>query len=254
MESESSRAEVPVISPVLVGPPPRKTQLTGKGIALAVVTAVVVAIAAIYAFLISAEAFRQFQIRAALRGHGNETIGQINELRNPFHALKEHVDYTFVADGNTHTGEAIVPLELYHILKSASSLPIRYLPQNPAVNHPADWEWSAMSELDPCFLLFLVAGLGCLLFIPPQLRFQRRLAVEGVATMGVVTKCSVSGRYGEFISLRYEFRTEDGVLAHGRGSFQTQLEVGARILILYRPQKPSQNSPYPLSNWRIAAR
>ena len=109
-----------------------------------------------------------------------------------------------------------------------------------------------MSEWDPYFVLILVAGLGCIFFILPQIQFQRRLAAEGVATIGVVTKCSVSGRGGSFMNLKYDFRSEDGISVQGRESFQSRQEIGARILILYLPQKPRQNIPYPLSAWRIA--
>jgi len=110
-----------------------------------------------------------------------------------------------------------------------------------------------MSEWDPILTVSLVAGIGFILFILPKLLAERRLAAEGVPTTGVVTKCSVSGRSGEFINLKYDFRTQDGISVQGRGDFQTRQEIGARILVLYLPQKPRQNIPYPLSAWRIAS-
>jgi hypothetical protein len=250
MESESSQPEAPAISLELVGPPPRRIQLTGNGITLAVATAVIVAAAIIFTCFIAAEGARQAQIRTALRGVGNETIGKIEKLHKPY-ALKEYVDYTFTADGKTYLGKAIVPLDAYHKIKSASSLSIRYLPENPALNHPVDWEWSVISEWDPIFTIILVAGLGCLVFLVPRMRFERRLAAEGIAAFGMVTKCSVSGRRGEFINLKYDFRTQDGTLVQGGGDFKTRREVGSRILILYIPQNPAQSVLYPLSAWRI---
>jgi hypothetical protein len=254
MESASTRAETSLISPESIGPPPRKVQLTGKGIALALVAAIIIAIALLYACFIAREAARQLQIRTALRSAGNETMGQIESVRNPYHALKEYVDYSFIADGKTYTGEAIVPHEDYQSISQASSLAIRYLPENPSVNHPVDWEWSPMTEWDAYFVVILIAGLGCILFIPPQMQFQRSLARKGAVAIGVVTKCSVSGKWGEYITLRYEFRTQDGSAAQGRGSSQTRQEIGAKILILYLPQEPRRNVPYPLSSWRIASR
>jgi hypothetical protein len=254
MESKSSRAEEPAISPEVVGTPPRRIRLTGNGITLVVVAAGLFGIAAVYACSVGTEAARQYQIRTALRSASNETVGKIEELRNPRHGLKEYVDYTFVVDGKTYSGEAIVPLENYRSIRLTSSLPIRYLPENPAANHPVDWEWSVILELDPYFVLAFLAGLGCILFIPPQMQFERRLAAGGLATIGVVTNCSVSGKYGSFINLKYDFRTQDGILVQGRGSFRTQQEIGAKILILYLPKKPRQNIPYPVSAWRIAMR
>jgi hypothetical protein len=251
MESESSLAEAPAISPDLVGPPPRRIELTGNGIALAIVTSVILAIAVIYFSIITTEAVRQLQVRTALRRANNQTTGQVERLRNPY-PLKFYVDYTFLADGKTYTGEAIVPLGDVHILKPATDLSVSYLPENPAVNHPLDWEWSVFAEWDSVFVVILVAGLGCLLFLLPQFLFERRVVAEGVATVGVVTKCSVSGRGGEFITLRYDFRTQDDISMKGRGDFKTQREIGAKILILYLPQNPGKNIPYPRSAWRIA--
>jgi hypothetical protein len=253
MESEPSQAEAPAISPELIGPLPRRIQLTVNGITLAVVTAIISASAVIFTCFIAAEAARQVQIRTALRSADNETLGKIEKLHQPY-SLKEYVDYTFIANGKTYRGKAIVPLEVYHTIRLASSLSIRYLPENPALNHPVDWEWSVRSEWDPIFTVILVAGLGCLLFLVPRMRFERRLAIEGVAAIGVVTKCSVSGRGGEFINLKYDFRTQDGILVQGRGDFKTRQEIGTKILILYLPQKPKQNGPYPLTAWRIAKR
>lgn len=254
MEAESGGAKSPMISPEFLGPPPRRVALTGNGITRALVTAVLFAIAVIWTCFVATESARQAQIRTALRGAGNETTGEIEELRNPLHGLKEYVDYTFVADGRTYTGEAIVPLDDYHSIKSTGDLSLRYLPGDPAMNHPTDWEWSTMSEFDPYFLLSLLLGFGCIVLIPPQMQFERRLAAQGVATIGTVTKCMVSGKGGEFINLKFDFRTPDGALVQGRGSFQMQQEIGARILILYLPRRPQQNIPYPIAAWRIVNR
>jgi|HubBroStandDraft_2_1064218.scaffolds.fasta_scaffold298817_2 hypothetical protein len=151
MESELSRAEAAVISPDVVGPLPRKIHITGNGITLAIVTAVLFAIAVIYACFITTEAERQVQIRTGLRSTGDETMGKIEALRNPFHGLKEYVDYTFIADGKTYTGEAIVPLEDYHSVRLTSSLSIRYLLENLSLNHPVDWEWSGYVRVGSIF-------------------------------------------------------------------------------------------------------
>jgi hypothetical protein len=253
MKSESSPAETPLIPPELVGPPPRRVELTGSGLALAVLTAVILGIAVIFTCFIAAETVRELQIQTALRSGGNETVAKIDKLHQPY-PVKEYVDYTFIGDGKTYTGKAIVPLETYHIVKSATSLTIRYLPENPTVNHPVDWEWSAMSEWDPILTVSLVAGLGFLFFVLPQMLFERKLVAQGIATIGIVTKCLVSGRSGEFINLKYDFRTRDGISVQGSGDFKTRQEIGAKILVLNLPQNPKQNILYPRSAWRIAKR
>ena len=251
MRPELTGSDAAEVSHESVGPPPRRARLTGRGVTSVSVTAAILIIAAIYSDSIAAEASKQLHIRTALRGGGNQALGQVHELRNPYHALKEYAEYTFVADGRTYTGEAIVPLELWHTIDSTGSLSILYLPENPIMNHPADWKWSPISEFDGYGVVILIAGLGCILFLLPQIQFERKLAVEGAATFGVVTKCSVRGKYGEFVTLMYEFQTEDGIAAHGRGTFGTPREIGTRILVLYLPQKTRRNAPYPLANWRV---
>jgi hypothetical protein len=254
MGSEFSGASAKVISSDLIGPPQRKIELTGSGIALVMMTTAIIGIATIWFCFIAAEAARQFQIRTALQGAGNEIDGQIVGIRNPMRALKEYVDYTFIADGRTYSGQAIVPLEDFHIIRLNSGLSIRYLPENPAVNHPADWEWSAVHELSAYFVLILLVGFGMISFILPQILFERRMTAEGLATTGAVTKCRVSGRGDQFITLTYEFHTQDGSSVQGRGSSKAEQEIGARIPILYLSQNPKKNIPYPTSTWRIAKR
>src|SRR5579863_1241674 len=121
---KSSQGKEPVISPEAVGPPPRRIQLTANGITLAVVTAVIVAMAVVYACFVTTEAARQFHIRTELRSGSIEVMGKIEALRNPYHGLKEYVGYTFVANDKTFTGEAIVSLEYYHSVRLTNSLPI----------------------------------------------------------------------------------------------------------------------------------
>jgi hypothetical protein len=250
MEDEYGQAEAGAISVEDVGPPPRRVELTAKGWGWAIATTIIVTIALIYAGFVGTEAARQIHVRNALRNAGNQATAQITAVPNPLHMLKFYVDYTFIEDGQTYTGEAIAPLLDVHGVLPGNSLAIRYLPQNPTVNHPADWEWSAISEFDGIMAFVLIAVCG-ISFVPSQLRFERRLASHGIATMGVVTKCSVRGRGGVFITLKYKFRAQEGTEMQGRGDFETRQELGTKILILYSPRKPRQSAPYPFSNWRI---
>jgi hypothetical protein len=123
MESGARRLET-YTSPEVVGPPPRTAQITGKGIALTAVAAVVICAFVTYASIIGAEAARQFQRRSVLRDGGTQTAGRITKLRNPY-PLKEYVEYTFDVGDRSYAGEAIVPLPFYHSLQSASSLTVR---------------------------------------------------------------------------------------------------------------------------------
>ena len=74
--------------------------------------------------------------RSALRQDSAEVTGKFTHLG------RAGVRYTFIAYGGTFSGSSAVPPRLMRGLEESSSIGIRYLPSNPAINHPAAWEWS----------------------------------------------------------------------------------------------------------------
>jgi hypothetical protein len=52
--------------------------------------------------------------------------------------------------------------------------------------------------------------------------------------------------------VEYQFRTEDGRTVKGGGWPENRLEIGATICVLYLPQNPRLNQPYPMSYYRVA--
>jgi hypothetical protein len=50
------------------------------------------------------------------------------------------VAYSFSAGTARAQGDCEVPLRLWAGLHNGADLPVRYLPSDPAVNHPAAWE------------------------------------------------------------------------------------------------------------------
>jgi hypothetical protein len=75
------------------------------------------------------EIHKQIQQRAILRQEGRDTVGSVTA---------------------THAGHEADPIA------------IRYLPSDPTVNHPADWEWSGLETMDLIpevfMLLFTFSG------------------------------------------------------------------------------------------------
>jgi hypothetical protein len=82
------------------------------------------------------------------------------------------------------------------------------------------------------------------------MRTERQLLSEGTPAMGVVTKCSIVGR--GTVYLKYEFRAADGIAIKGSGSYASLQDPGAHIVVLYAPQNPRRNRPYPVPSYRVA--
>ncbi len=156
------------------------------------------------------------------------------------------MSYKFTANGRSFSGTAGVPDRLLKSLRKSNSLTVRYLPSNPDINHPAAWEWSLLSFcIWMSIPIAIVAGAGI-----PLARFCRRrqLVTVGAPVAGVVTQC-VFKRVLFLYS--YEFTTEKGEAFSGSGRSAVNQEIGESIWILYLPQNPRQNLPYPDSEFIV---
>jgi hypothetical protein len=203
---------------------------------------------------------QEVQHKAALRRDNGETVGEITRTRKG--KTTDVVYYAFTVDGRSYVGGAEVPTDLRYDLRGSKFLPIRYLPANPDVNHPAAWEWSLIfwrpqnSDLIhlPGFSSELEWLLGPLIFGPIGLVFlvglhrERKLIAEGAPAIAVVTKCS-RGTRGRFL-VEYEFHTEEWRVMTGRCS-DSRKEIGASFCVLYLAQNPRRNMTYPSSDYRV---
>src|ERR1700740_196274 len=153
----------------------------------------------------------------------------------------------FEAAGTSYLGKAEMP-NYRLILHEADPIAVRYLPTDPTVNHPADWEWSGLEIMDlipEVFMLFLTS-VGIVALV--ALVRDRRLARRGRPAKGMVIDC-IPGK-SDF-RVEYEFRTDDGVPERGHSSSPDEYGAGARVWILYLPQKPQRNSMYPLRYFEV---
>jgi hypothetical protein len=188
----------------------------------------------------------QFQQRGALRSDHGEAVGTITRQWSSGRGSVPHVRYTFTAGGTTYSGEARVPRHAGIILNASDRIFIRFLPSNPAINHPDAWEWSPLMGLDQnIFLVFFwtMGGLALAFLLR-----DRKLAREGQATAAVVTSCPPRDRY---YRVSYEFHTEDGILIPGHSDSKVSYETGSRLWILYLPRRPRRNHTYPLSFFEV---
>jgi hypothetical protein len=180
-----------------------------------------------------------------LRQEGTEVVlGEIIEIKQQIRG-PDIVSYTFTANGKTVTASAGVPLQFRQPLRESKSLAVRYLSSNPAINHPAAWEYPYVHE--PLWLLTMVLVLDAsIVFLPSFFLYkfykERKLLTWGNPAVGIVTGC-VSDRRA--FRLKYEFRTETGTTFDGGGWSLLPQAIGAEIWILYLPGNPRINLLYP---------
>jgi hypothetical protein len=224
---------------------PRRVRLTGSGFQIALAAAILLALGAAGAMWVGSAALQQRQHNSALHKSGREIEGAITRHPVPS-SVDARVRYTFRAGGATYSGDARVPEDLAHSLAISKKLLILYLPANPAINRPAAWEPSPSSQLALLLAPAIAAVLGLLLCIP--LSIEHRMAAQGRPALAVVRKCT-KGRNGYLI--KYELRLgDDEKTIDGRGWCKSHQEPGNGIWVLYLPEAPRRNLPYPLSYCR----
>jgi hypothetical protein len=232
----------------LAGPVPRRIQLSDSSRILRFVLVSLIGITVIAGLWYGKHVVIQMQQRSALRHDGVEVQGEITFLKRVGRG-GNIIRYTFTANGGTISDKAEVPPQLMRDLEGSTITTIRYLPSNPAINHPAAWEWSLSSEWP---LIFVLIGLLTVCSVTSTAVYRdRKLLVWGKPVTGIVTNCRVSGR--GIISIEYEFRTETGAQVRGSGNSTDQQETGAGICVLYLPQNPKRNLPYPVPDFYVDA-
>jgi hypothetical protein len=232
--------------PELAGPTPRNVRITGVGVTTAVVVAGLLGLVATLVVWFSMNAKKELEHRAALRQGSLVTSGEVTRIHFVGRSSTMMVNYTFPVDGTYYAGEASVPRKLEPTMSVHAFLDVRYLPADPAVNHPAAWEESTASSFAPFTVaaVFAITAFALLAGFPRE----KQLAAEGKLAVATVTACS-STRGG--YQLTYEFRTEEGAQAKGGSVSDSRLQSGARIHILYMPQNPRRNQPYPMHYYRV---
>ena len=187
----------------------------------------------------------QIRARTALRQEGRDTVATVTAT-HAGHGSPT-VTYAFKVNGLSYWGKAEIS-NYRLVFHESDQIAVRYLPADPTVNHPADWEWSGLETMDlipEVFLLFLTS-VGVVALV--ALFRDRKLARRGRPAKARVTDCS-PGK-ADF-RVEYEFRTDDGVPVTGHSSSPDEYGAGATVCILYLPQRPQRNSMYPLRYFEV---
>lgn len=243
MNAEVSNRANSQIPQELTGPVPRNVQLRAGGKqGLTILAFVLLVAGVIFVAWNGFDTVQQFKLRAALRASGQLATGTVLLVMQT--RLWTTLHYTFAVNGVGYSGRSDLPDGVQ--LNKSDKIDIRYLPSNPAMNHPADWEWSEWDVLQPIILAFIFIAIFARLH--SYLRRERTLAREGIPAEGVVGSCT---RNRNGLRVAYEFRTERGERIFGSSDCKGVLQPGQSIWILYQPGDPTKNRSYPLSEYDI---
>ena len=221
----------------------RPVRLTGGGIALLVVAGAMLLGAVAAGIGLGATARRQAKDHRLLQEQGVNTEAQITRVWRSGGKDDQHlVAYRFTVQERAYAARKGVPARIWQTLKAGSSLSVRFLPSDPKVNHPTEWNDTPMPNWLPYLLSGALAAIAFGCTIP--LRIQMRLLTEGRPAPGIVTGLR---RTKEGTVIRYEFQLLNGATAKGRGQSRRPPAIGSPVCVLYDPENPRRSAPYPLS-------
>jgi hypothetical protein len=232
----------------LSGSGPREVRLSAGGKVLAFVAALMFGGAIASGVGLTRVAARQETERKSLRAAAVEVQAVVTRhWRTGGKSDTPKIAYEFEYAGHTYHGSARAPRRIWGALSVGASIPIRFLPSNPELNHPAEWESDVLPKVMPGIIAASLVLVGLLMvFI---IRREMGLLTEARAAPGRVTRVR-RVKNGHF--LNYEFATLAGEVLKGRAEVRKAQPVGATLCVLYDRDNPRRNAPYPLKLVRVA--
>jgi Protein of unknown function (DUF3592) len=227
----------------------RPVRLTPGGWVLAVVAAIFMLGGPVLGVYLWNQSQRQGAARERLDREGVAAQAAITRLwRTGGKSPSDRVSYRFEDGTAIVTGTSHVPSRTWRTLHVGDTLPVRYVPADPSINHPAAWPM----DVTPDWLSFLIAAIligeaGLILFM---LWRQWYLLGEGRPAPGVVLDAR---RVGSRSTVRYEFRALSGAVLKGRCRSKSPAipGEGSAVCVLYDPENPKRNAMYPFQLVRL---
>lgn len=239
---------------VLTPPPglewsrPRAVRLSaaGRGMAIAAIAMALAGPAAGFAMFQASQ--RQAANRQMIVDHPVLASGVITRLtRESKDSNSGTVHYEFEADGQRYDGTMRIRRSWWRELTIGEPLTIRYAARAPSLNAPD----GTLPRVLPMWLSLLIGGvlIGISGLFGAILRGDLRLLSEGRIAEGTVREIKVSrSQHGTHRSMRYDFATMSGVRMTGKcAATKASPEVGRAIVVIYDPEAPKRNKPYPFS-------
>jgi hypothetical protein len=232
---------------------PRPVALTGRGIMLYVLTAVMLVGGVLGAVWIAGESRRQQAEARQMLAEGRDTEGVVTRLWLGGGKSDEHrVAYRFTVDGRDLSGHATIGSGYWKSLQTGSPIAVRYLSSAPAHNYPS----ANPPGPTPAWLALLMGGIcvGAALLMPLKVRRQRHLLEDGRPAPAVVTRLRRwRTQHGTQNVVYYEFTLPEGGVCKGRCNVEGKsMPKDSVICILYDPDNPRRSAPYPLCTVKLA--
>ena len=235
--------------PGLSGSAPRDVRLTAGGRALVLLAWVLTTAAIPAGALLYREARRESETAQAFRHRGVPAAAVVDRVwRKSGDGKPAFAAFHFDAAGVRIAGETRMQQSVWRELRVGSTVPVRYLPEDPH-------RWFVQGSRDggrmPLLVVYLVPGLlmafGLLCFL--AVRRQRWLLMEGRVAPAVVTDIKKGhGAHGDsHREIAYEFPLLGGGLGTGKASAPKAAAVGSTICVVYDPDRPKRNHPYPFA-------
>jgi len=181
----------------------------------------------------------QIPEREALRKEGRTITGTVSRISST-RRTGEYVEYSFLILGKTYIGKAHIA-DGNDDVERNKSIQIRYLPSDPNVNHPAAWEWSAVTGLNVVVFAVIFASIGAFALI--FLNREKEILKRGDPVRGKVLRCEPRK---SIFRVSYLFTTDEGIQIEGSSENYEQYERGDGIWVLYLPKNPKRNRSYPM--------
>jgi Protein of unknown function (DUF3592) len=225
---------------------PREVKMTATGIMASIVALMMIVASIAMTLAMEKAAKRQAANAAALESSGRDIQAQVKQLWHAGKSSTPMVSYEFTFQGASYSGQAYAPQQIWQDLREGGPIPVRYLPSNPQISHPLAWArqlqpfWAPL----PLFTVLFLSGAVLLWMV----RRQGALLANGTPARATVTKTyRTKGGW----TVRYEFRTTSGEVRKGAGNMARKIEPGTTICILYNPENPRRNAPYPIPQYRV---
>jgi len=233
---------------------PRPVSLTGRGIAVYVVSALMLVGGVVGAVWISRVIQRQQAVARQMAAEGRETGGVVTRLwRGGGKSNDYRVAYRFTVDGRDHAGRANIRHAYWDSLRTGEPIAVHYLPSDPVHNYPAANPPGPAPVWAPFLIggVFAAVGLG----MPLRVRRQRRLLEGGRPAPALVTRLRRwQTQGGTQYTVYYQFPLPEGGIREARASGQTKpISEGSVICVLYDPDNPSRSTLYPMCMVKLAA-
>jgi len=226
---------------------PREVRLSAGGVAVACLAALMFAGAVAAGVGLSRLAARQQRERDSLRATRGEVEAVITRhWRTGGESDTLKVAYEFQYNGQTFHGSSKAPRGIWRTLSVGSTIAVRFVPSNPELNHPAEWEVDVLPKVLPAGVAVSLALLSLLMVF--VIRRESTLLSDGRPALARVTKVR---RVKNGHVLTYEFATLNGGVMKGRGESRKSQPVGATICVIYDRENPKRNAPYPLKLVRV---